>query len=130
MIKKSNQLREKQKKIIFLKDYGKIAQFRDTPYYFTENGKVLNMDKKIELKQSKAGNYYRINMAYGINKKILIHRGVWEAFNGKIPDNMDVDHIDNNPANNALSNLQLLTHKDNIKKRDMDYSYVKNNFYY
>ena len=28
------------------------------------------MDKQIELKQSKSGNYYRVNMAYGINKKI------------------------------------------------------------
>ena len=41
---------------------------------------------------------------------------------------MDVDHIDNNPANNALSNLQILSRKDNLKKRNMDYSYAKNNF--
>ena len=67
-------------------------------------------------------------MAYGINKKILIHRGVWEAFNGEIPEGMDVDHIDNNPANNALSNLQILSRKDNLKKRNIDYSYAKNNF--
>ena len=130
-IKKDGQLnikREKQKKIVSLEKYGKIAQFRNTPYYFTENGKVLNMDRQIELKQSKSGKYYRVNMAYGINKKILIHRGVWEAFNGEIPEGMDVDHIDNNPANNALSNLQVLSRKDNLKKRNIDYSYAKNNF--
>ena len=86
------------------------------------------MDRQIELKQSKSGNYYRVNMAYGINKKILIHRGVWEAFNGEIPEGMDVDHIDNNPANNALSNLQILSRKDNLKKRNIDYSYAKSNF--
>ena len=86
------------------------------------------MDKKIELKQTKSGNYYRVNMAYGINKKILVHRGVWEAFNGEIPEGMDIDHIDNNTANNALSNLQILSHRDNIKKRNIDYYYTVNNF--
>lgn len=123
-----NTKREKQKKINSLENYGKIAQFRDTPYYFTEDGKVLNMDRQTELKQSKSGRYYRVHLAYGINKKILVHRGVWEAFNGEIPEGMDVDHIDNNPANNALSNLQLLSHSDNLKKREIDYSYAENNF--
>lgn len=130
-IKKDDQLNTKRnlpKKIIYLQDYGNIAQFRNTPYYFTENGKVLNMDQQIELKPNKSGAYYRVNLRYGINKKILVHRGVWESFNGNIPKGMDVDHINNNPADNSLSNLQILSHKDNLKKRPIDYSYAKNNF--
>lgn len=31
---------------------------------------------------------------------------------------MDVDHIDNNPFNNNISNLQLLTRKENLDKRE------------
>lgn len=130
-IKRNGQLntkREKPKKVITVKDYGKVAQFRDTPYYCTEEGKVLNLDTQIELKQNKSGNYYRVHMRYGINKKILVHRAIWEAFHGKIPKGMEVDHINNNSADNALSNLQLLSHKDNLKKRNIDYSYAKNNF--
>jgi len=44
-----------------------------------------------------------------------IHRLVWETFKGEIPKDMQVDHIDGNPANNKLTNLRLLTHKDNVK---------------
>ena len=60
---------------------------------------------------------------------MLVHRIVWESFNGPIPDDMDVDHIDGNPQNNALSNLRLLSHQDNLKARKMDYSYASENFY-
>lgn len=130
-IKENNQAnikREPQKKIINIEDYGEIAQFRNTPYFATKDGKILNMEKKIELKLSPSGNYLRFNAAYGINKKFLVHRVVWECFNGEIPDKMDIDHIDNNPKNNSLDNLQLLNHADNLKKRNIDYSYAKNNF--
>ena len=33
---------------------------------------------------------------------------------------IEVDHIDGNPKNNSLNNLQIITHKENIKKREMD----------
>lgn len=130
-IKKLGQIninREPQKKILNIEDYGEIAQFRSTPYYATKEGKILNMSKRIELKLSQSGSYLRFNAAYGLNKKFLVHRVIWECFNGPIPDGMDVDHIDGNPKNNSLSNLQLLTHRDNLRKRNIDYSYAANNF--
>lgn len=130
-IKENNQAntkREPQKKIINIEDYGEIAQFRNTPYFATKDGKILNMEKKIELKLSPSGNYLRFNAAYGLNKKFLVHRVVWECFNGEIPDKMDIDHIDGNPKNNNLDNLQLLSHAENLRKRNIDYFYVKNNF--
>jgi len=51
-----------------------------------------------------------------LGKLFYIHRLVWEAFNGKIPDGYEIDHIDNNPHNNNLDNLQLLSRRDNILK--------------
>ena len=39
----------------------------------------------------------------------LVHRLVWEAFNGSIPEGYHVDHMDNNPSNNRLDNLQCLS---------------------
>ncbi len=33
---------------------------------------------------------------------------------------MEVDHIDNDPFNNKLENLQLLTPEENLKKRFID----------
>ena len=54
----------------------------------------------------------------GGGKYWKLHRFVWTAFNGEIPAEMQVDHIDNNRNNNALSNLQLLTPSENsIKAR-------------
>lgn len=47
-------------------------------------------------------------------------RLVYAYFIGDIPDDYDVDHIDNDPYNNKLSNLRLLTREENLKKRFMD----------
>lgn len=45
-----------------------------------------------------------------------VHRLVVEAFISKIPKNMVVDHIDSNKLNNNVSNLQIISQVDNIKK--------------
>lgn len=107
----SNPVKESRKRIVSLDEYGEIAQFRNSPYYATLDGRIINVDKMIEMKLSKSGNYLRFNAAYGLNRKLLVHRVVWECFNGEIPKNMDIDHIDGNGCNNALDNLQVLTHK-------------------
>ncbi len=41
------------------------------------------------------------------------HRMVYEAFNGIIPENMQVNHKDENKKNNNISNLEILTPKEN-----------------
>jgi hypothetical protein len=48
-----------------------------------------------------------------VGKLQYIHRLVWEAFVGEIPKGMTIDHIDGNPNNNNLNNLQLLSSRDN-----------------
>lgn len=45
----------------------------------------------------------------GKQRRQLAHRWVWEQANGRIPDGYEVHHIDHNPLNNDLSNLQLVT---------------------
>jgi hypothetical protein len=40
---------------------------------------------------------------------------IWEAFNGPIPDGMEIDHKDRNPSNNKLSNLRLATREQNAR---------------
>lgn len=104
-------------------------QFRNSPYYITKDGQVYNTSKKIKMRLEKSGNYLRFSGAYNLKgKHFLVHRAVWEAFNGPIPEGYDIDHIDGNPHNNNLNNLQAITHQENIKRRNMDYSYVVNNF--
>jgi len=41
------------------------------------------------------------------------HRIIWEMFNGEIPKNMEVDHINDDRADNRIENLQLLTRNQN-----------------
>lgn len=52
----------------------------------------------------------------GAGKCVSVHRAVWEAFYGPIPAGMEVDHIDHDPTNNRLANLQLLTPRENKLK--------------
>ena len=49
------------------------------------------------------------------NKKTYqVHRVVYEAVSGKpIPEGMQVNHIDENKTNNHISNLNLMTPKEN-----------------
>lgn len=42
-----------------------------------------------------------------------VHRVVWIAVNGPIPQGLEVNHIDENKSNNSIDNLNLLTPKEN-----------------
>lgn len=98
-------------------DISQLKQFRNSPYWVSKDGDVYNMEKKIKMRPENSGKYQRISCNYNLKgKHFQVHRMVWEAFNGEIPEGMEVDHIDSNPKNNALNNLQLLSHVDNCKK--------------
>ena len=41
-------------------------------------------------------------------KAYKAHRIIWEMFNGPVPENMIIDHIDGDGSNNRLNNLRLV----------------------
>jgi hypothetical protein len=45
----------------------------------------------------------------------LMHRYVWEKYNGPIPDGYDVHHVDHNRANNDINNLEIYTKSEHAK---------------
>ncbi len=54
----------------------------------------------------------------GLNKNArttmqYVHRLVWSAFNGLIDKGMEVNHKDGNKVNNRLTNLEIVTRKEN-----------------
>ena len=59
--------------------------------------------------------YYLISLyKNSIQKVYLVHRLVWEAFNRQIPEGYEVNHINEIKSDNRLSNLNLMTHKENM----------------
>jgi len=47
--------------------------------------------------------------------QIMAHRLVWEAANGPIPCELQINHKDLNKQNNRLSNMELTTGAENIR---------------
>jgi len=64
------------------------------------------------LKPQKCGTYLIMHFSEH-GKHYYMHVLVWEAFNGHIPDELEVNHINEDGYSNELSNLELLSHKDN-----------------
>ena len=85
-------------------------------YLISENGNVKNQKTGRVLKNGrnqKGYNHTQVSID-GRCKTIIIHRKVYETFIGSIPLGYEVNHIDGNKENNHFTNLELLTHKDNM----------------
>lgn len=96
--------------------------WKDIPNYFglyqaSNLGRIKSfygLKEKI-LKPKLVCGYYQIGLRKQSNRKFyLVHRLVWETFNGQIPEGYEINHLDERPVNNALSNLSLVTHRENI----------------
>lgn len=60
---------------------------------------------------------------------IPLSRIIYTWFVEDIKDGYVIDHIDNNPFNNNVYNLQMLTPEDNLRKRYQDNDTVAKNQY-
>lgn len=112
------------------KNIKRVPVFGYEGYYeVTENGDIFsirtyyNKQKKtsrkvdIKLKSQPNHNGY-LSQMFCVNYKqklIKVHRVVWESFNGKIKEGMQINHIDGNKTNNSLNNLEIVTPKENTQ---------------
>ena len=83
--------------------------------WVSKDGLIFRATKTGKLRMlkffKKDGNsYYMVALQRPSNK--LVHRVVWETFNGPVPEGYQIDHINDN----RLENLQLLTIKENSQK--------------
>ena len=95
----------------------------------TEHGKVfatrgpggVKLDEPKELNGSIVNGYRVVSIRNGETKMLCrVHRIVWIAEHGIIPDGYVIDHINNDKQDNRLCNLQLLTAAENSTKARTD----------
>lgn len=59
----------------------------------------------------------RVKLTYkGSCRVYSVHRLVWEAFKGPIPEGMIIDHINGNGCCNWITNLQVITYSENTRR--------------
>lgn len=87
-------------------------------YEIHENGKIFSKsyNKNRYLKGDSTSGYLRVLLLCTDGKlhHFQLHRVIWYYFNGDIPEGMQVNHIDEDKSNNALSNLNLMTPEENV----------------
>jgi len=97
----------------------------------SDDGKVYGIRGNVRKPSISKKGYHNITLYVSggrLNKRcrsISVHRLVWDAFNGPIPEGLVIRHIDSNPSNNKLSNLAIGTHKDNSDDRKKSGSYYR-----
>ena len=79
----------------------------------------ISKDRIIKNNINKKNNYSYVSLCCnGIKKSYTVHQLVAMTFLGHVPCKFGlvVDHIDNNPLNNSLCNLQIITNRKNCSK--------------
>lgn len=86
-------------------------------YRIDPDGRVWSFysNKYMKTYVSNAG-YDVVRLGRYNGKPIGVHRLVAAMYIGPCPDGMEVNHKDRNKHNNHYSNLEYVTHADNIKK--------------
>ena len=85
------------------------------PYQASEEGNIRNGITGKVLKPSVSKGYNVLCLIIDgkpVNK--LVHRIVWESFNGHIPEGMQINHINEIKTDNRLCNIELCTPKYNM----------------
>lgn len=108
----------------------KFKRFRNSCYFVSNTGVVRTFDREIEyvrnngiVRRIKRGLILKIQIdryGYGYyhlrgvfkTKKLKAHRMVAECFIGNC-DGMTINHKDGNKLNNSVTNLEIVTSKDN-----------------
>jgi len=109
-------------------------------YLITNDGQIFSKSKyyKKECKGNTDRNGYvtvHLKNTDGSSSLYKKHRVIWTFFNGRIPDNIEIDHINTIKGDNRLCNLRLATRIDNVnnpltkEKQKKAHSGEKNHFY-
>jgi hypothetical protein len=92
-------------------DWIKIKGYED--FEINRNGRIRNIVTHKKKLHYNNGNYFKVS--FGAKKAAYLHRILAIAFIPNPENKREVNHIDGNKLNNALSNLEWATSKENIR---------------
>ena len=120
-LQKDCQLEALIEKFKKLKKEGKVKVVPGfSRYAVTDQGQIWHRFWQRFLRQSKqAGGYLFVRLTSDAGKKrtIRIHQIVMLTFVGSCPDGLLVRHLDGNPKNNSIKNLEYGTPKENQRDK-------------
>lgn len=93
----------------------KLENFSNYEIY-PEEGKIWSYKSNRFVGYQNPKGYWQVGLTddEGVQHHFYLHRVIWEAVNGAIPENMQINHLDERPSNNVKSNLSLCSPSDNI----------------
>lgn len=102
-----------------------IADVEQGKIFATRGPGGISLKKPKELSGAMVNGYKVVNIRNGETKmQCRVHRIIWIARYGIIPDGYVIDHINNNKTDNRIYNLQLLTPAENSHKAKKDGLYL------
>lgn len=100
-----------------------FVELKNNRGFINEDGIYKNCLGKV-LKGTVRHSYHFV---YTGNRQERTHRLVAEAFIGEIKDGYEVNHIDGNKLNNNLSNLEIVSHLENMQHASKNCLYRPSN---
>ena len=106
--------------------FKQYLEYRDGELYWkakTHPNSSIHIGDKVGRKR--ISGYVQVQL---FNKQNCAHRVIYEMFNGKIPEGLQIDHVNGVKDDNRIENLQLVTHKQNQQRKNYSkgYTFKKN----
>lgn len=98
-------------------------EWRDVPgwpaYQASSLGRVRGPRRMLSCKAGPLGYAYTSlsDRANGRRLKVFVHKIICAAFLGERPEGLQINHINNNRADNRIANLEYVTAKQNCQHR-------------